>query len=234
MKRTLILALSVAGALGAYAQGTVNFAEAPDATIYIYAPQTGSPGTETTGNSASDTPAGSTVYTGGVIGGNSTSSGATGYGNGNNYTAELYGAAGTGLAFTALSPLTQYESTFSVKGAGAGLFLGASPATDPGIAGTGTASTAVATVALAAWYNGGGTITSLSAAEAAKVPYGFSLPTSTFSGPLGGTGSPPNVPPDLTGLTSFSLVTSPVPEPATITLGIMGVGAFLARRRKQQ
>ncbi len=235
MKRTLILAFSVAGALGAYAQGTVNFAEAGDATILVYAPQVGTPGTETTGNSAADSPSGSTVYTGGTIGGNTTASGPNGYGNGKNYTAELYGAAGSGLSFTALSPLTQYESTFATKPGGAGQFLGNSPSPDPGIPGTGTAASATATVALAAWYNGGGTITSLSAAQSAKVPFGFSNPTSTFSGPLGNTGSPPNVPPDLTGLTSFSLVSpSPVPEPVTITLGLMGAAAFLARRRKQQ
>jgi len=236
MKRTLILAFSVAGALGAYAQGTVNFSEASDATILIYAP-TGTTGTgpngEVVGNSASDVPAGSTAYNGGTIGGNATATGSAGYGNGNNYSAELYGAAGTGLAFSALAPLSQYESTFVTRGAG-GSFLGSAPTTDPGIPGTGTAATATATVALAAWYNGGNTITSLSAAEAAHVPYGWSVPTSTFSGPLGGTGSPPNTPPDLTGLTSFSLVPGTVPEPGTITLGIMGAAAFLARRRSRK
>jgi hypothetical protein len=235
MKRTLILALSVAGALGAYAQGTVNFTEASDATILVYAPQLASPTVETTGNSALDSPAGSTVYTGGAIGGNATATGSAGYGNGNNYTAELYGAAGSGDALTSLQPLTQYSSTFGTRAAGAGSFLGASPSPDPGIPGTGTAATATATVALAAWYNAGGTITSLAAAQAAKVPWGESPATSTFSGPLGNTGAPPNTPPDLTGLTSFSLVTpSPVPEPGTITLGLMGAAAFFARRRKQQ
>jgi len=236
MKRTLILAFSVAGALGAYAQGTVNFAEASDATILIYAPSTGGtgPNGEVVGNSAGDTPTGNTAYSGGVIGGNATATGSAGYGNGNNYSAELYGAAGSGLAFSALAPLSQYESTFVTRGGG-GLFLGSAPTSDPGIAGTGTAATATATVSLAAWYNGGGTITSLSAAETAKVPYGWSVPTSTFGGPLGGTGSPPNTPPDLTGLTSFSLVTaSTTPEPGTITLGIMGAAAFLARRRSRK
>ena len=32
-------------------------------------------------------------------------------------------------------------------------------------------------------------------------------------------------------ITSFSLRYSPVPEPSTIALGVMGVCAFLARRR---
>jgi len=234
MKKTLILAFSVAGALGAYAQGTVNFAEAGDATILIYSPSAvgNGPNGEVVGNSAADTPAGSTIYSGVVLGGNTTATGSTGYGNGNNYTAQLFGAAGTGVAFSALTPLTQYTSTFATKGGGAGQFLGASPSPDPGVPGTGTAATATATLSLAAWYNGGGTITSLAAAETAKVPYGWSTPFSTFSGPLGGTGSPPNTPPDMTGLTSFSLVLpTALPEPGTIALGIMGAAALLARRR---
>jgi len=231
MKKTLILAATLAGAVGAFAQGTVNFADGEsDVSVLIYAPNPASPTVETTGNSVGDTPSGSTVYTGGTIGGNSTSTGPTGYGNGNNFTAQLFGAAGTGLAFSQLSPLTQYTSGFAVKAGGAGQFIGASPANDPGIAGTGTASSSSATLSLAAWYNGGGTITSLAAAEAAKVPYGWSTPFSLSN--LGGSGSPPATPPDLVGLTSFSLVSS-VPEPGTITLGLMGAAAFVARRRKQ-
>jgi len=232
MKKTLILAATLAGAVGAYAQGTINFTEASDATIHVYAPQTGTPGVETTGNAANDSPAGSASYTGGFIGGNSTSTGPTGYGNGNNFTAELFGAAGSALPFSSLAPLTQYQSTFVVKSGGAGLFLGSAPNPDPGIPGVSTAASS-ATLSLAAWYNGGGTITSLAAAESQKVPYGWSTPF-TLSG-LGGIGSPPSTPPDLVGLTSFSLVTpTNVPEPGTITLAVMGAAAFLARRRKQQ
>jgi hypothetical protein len=232
MKKTLILAATLAGAVGAFAQGTVNFVEAGDATVLVYAPNPASPSVQTTGNSAADSPAGNTTYAGSAIGGNSTATGSTGYGNGNNFTAELFGAAGSALQFSALSPLTQYQSGFALKAGGAGQFLGSSPNPDPGIPGASTA-TASATLALAAWYNGGGTITSLAAAEAAKVPYGWS-PTFTLSG-LGNVGTPPGPPPDLVGLQSFSLVTpGTIPEPGTITLGAMGVAAFLARRRKQQ
>lgn len=235
MKKTLILALSVVGAVGAYAQGTVNFSEAGDATSHIYAPQ-GAGTSEVTGNAANDSPSGAATYAAGSsIGGNSTSTGSTGYGNGNNFTAELYGVSGTtaSLASVLAAPLTQYSSTFSTKPGGAGQFLGSSPATDPGISGA-TGGTG-ASLSLAAWYNGGGTITTLAAAEAAKVPYGWS-PLFTINGPLGNqsTGGPPATPPDLVGLQSFSLIatTTPLPEPGTIALGIMGAAAFLARRRK--
>jgi len=224
------------GALGAYAQGTIAFADNSASTggalqIQVYAPQTATPGVETTGNSATDIPSGSTVYTGGQIGGNSTATGSAGYGNGANFSAELFGASGSGLAFSALSALPQYSSTFFTVAGGAGLFKAVNPTGDTGIPGTGTASTAVATLALAAWYNNSGAITSLAAAETAKVPYGWSTPFTL--GGLGGTGSPPATPPLLTGLTSFSLVTpAAVPEPGIITLGIMGAGALLMRRRK--
>jgi len=53
---------------------------------------------------------------------------------------------------------------------------------------------------------------------------------------LGGAGSPPSLPGDLTGLTGFSLTGSApvgnVPEPSTIALGVIGAGALFLRRRK--
>jgi len=49
---------------------------------------------------------------------------------------------------------------------------------------------------------------------------------------LGGTvaGNPPVTAPGMTGLQGFSV--APVPEPGTIALGALGVGALLLRRRK--
>ena len=95
----------------------------------------------------------------------------------------------------------------------------------------------IALVALACWYNAGNTITSYAMAQAAgNVPYGISLPA--LENALGesqtdwtdmGNGGIPNLPEGLK-ITSFSLV-NPVPEPSTIALGVMGVCAFLARRR---
>jgi len=96
-----------------------------------------------------------------------------------------------------------------------------------------------ATVAVACWYNAGGTINSLAAASSAHVPYGISLPFTMSS--LGedsadetlfqGQQEPGNLTPAMNKLTSFSLV-STVPEPSMIALGVMGVCAFLARRKK--
>lgn len=44
----------------------------------------------------------------------------------------------------------------------------------------------------------------------------------------GGAGTPPSTPPNVTGLTSFSLV---IPEPSTIALALLGAGALFIRRR---
>jgi len=56
---------------------------------------------------------------------------------------------------------------------------------------------------------------------------GMSAP---FTIALGGGGSPPSTPSPLIGLTSFTVAI--VPEPATIALGILGLGALLIRRKK--
>ena len=52
--------------------------------------------------------------------------------------------------------------------------------------------------------------------------------SSVFSVATGGAGSPPSLPANLVGLTSFNLV----PEPSTIALGVLGAAALLIRRRK--
>jgi hypothetical protein len=90
---------------------------------------------------------------------------------------------------------------------------------------------------LAAWYNAGGTITSLAAAKAAGVPYGESAafnvtglgePSSIMTA-YNGTPTAASQAAVMRNLQSFSLTS--VPEPSTIALGVMGIGAFLARRR---
>ncbi len=176
MKKTLLIGLFSAMALGAYAQGTVNFTDrAGDATFHIYTPQAS--GVEITGNTATDIPAGSQVYGNGsvLLGG---ASGAAGlpvnYTFGNNFSVQLLAAPGTGDAASSLLPVAQYTTLMrqTAQAAVLGTFLTPSyPTGDPGIPGTSAGS---ATVALACWYNGGGTITSLAAAEAAGVPWGES------------------------------------------------------------
>jgi hypothetical protein len=109
-----------------------------------------------------------------------------------------------------------------------------------------------AEAAVVAWYNGGGQFTTYEAAKAAGVPTGYSSlfeitgliePSSVMTDDNNGTvtagqnGVAYLQGPDFnagvnTAFQSFSLTTS-VPEPSTIALGVIGACAFLARRRKK-
>jgi len=51
-----------------------------------------------------------------------------------------------------------------------------------------------------------------------------------FSLATGGSGTPPSLPANMVGLTSFTIPV--VPEPTTIALGAIGIGALMLRRRK--
>jgi hypothetical protein len=228
MKKTLILGALLAGAIGANAQGTVNFAdEITGFTMHIYGPQAS--GLPTSGNAPTgDVPSGSTVYdAGSMVGGTSQALGVGGLANGKNVSVELYAAPGLGDAITSLTAVGQYTGTAGLKAGAIGLFIpNAIAGSDPGIPGT---SGGTATVALAAWYNGGGAYNTLASAEAAGQDFGMS-PTANING-LGGVsigGAPPPTPPAI-GVESFSIQATP--EPSTIALGIMGASAFLFRRR---
>jgi hypothetical protein len=222
MKKTLILGALLAGAIGANAQGTVNFADQLTGfTMHIYGPQASD--LEVQGNAANDVPVGSTVYdAGSAIGGASTGAG---LGNGFNVSVELYGAAGSGVALANLQPLSQYSGRGGSKPGAIGLFVGnAITGTDTGIPGT---ASGPATVALYAWFNGGGSFPTLASAQAGGEWGDSGAVTLATLGNANGT--PPTTAPAI-GVPSFSLVSSS-PEPSTIALGVMGASAFLLRRR---
>jgi len=135
-----------------------------------------------------------------------------GTGAGAGFTAQLYIVNGTSL--TAVTPTTPFRT--------------ASPAAafynvDPGsfaIAGT----TAGQTVTLRMYaFNG----TAWNSADTTVMGV-----SNDISVTLGGAGSPPAVPATLAGLTGFTMKNVAVPEPSTIALGILGLGALLIRRRK--
>ena len=135
--------------------------------------------------------------------------------SGAGFMAQLYaGASASSLA--AVGSPVPFRT-----GAAAG-YVASSTLTVAGIAGGANAS-----VAMRAWDASTG-----ATYEAATVK-GSSAVLSIV---LGGAGSPPSLPADLTGLTGFSLSGSApggnVPEPSTIALGILGAGALFLRRRK--
>lgn len=136
---------------------------------------------------------------------------------GTTFMAVLYAGPSAG----ALAPI---GATLTFRtGAGAGFFNTTGQDTSR-IIGT-VAPGAVATIQVRAWENTSGAITSWDLATAAGVKTGQSA---IFTVTTGGVGSPPSLPANLVGLTSFSLV----PEPATYALLALGAGALLLRRRK--
>jgi hypothetical protein len=266
MKKIAIVGLLSLCAAGVYAQGTLIFYNNfSDLDFQIYQPNPSSPAVQQVGDTSdqgtiSGVSGPYTTYGGIAIGGAldpspSTSLTPASYTYGNDFTAQIFAmSAGNatvsgGLpipAFTALSPVTQYIEQFATtSGGGANLNSVAIPG-DPGIPGTGYSGSGHgansllnnAFIAVAAWYNAGGTINSLSAAQTANVPWGTSdvallqglgEPASVMTSDVGHI-TPLTVPTEPYGITSFSLIS--VPEPSTIALGLMGVCGFLARRRK--
>jgi hypothetical protein len=229
---------------------------AADSIWHVWSPDLVNPTSEYQGNTSvlynsttqlGDYPVGTQVYTGTMIGGYTTGgTSSSSWANGANYSAALYAAPGTlannptstalngGLVLVAgsLTPFSTAGNAYN-----AGLIAGAPislliPNTsfngDTGPNGPlGANDPTSATCQMAAWYNNGGTITTLAEAIAANVPSGYGN-AFTVNGLGGGSVTPPNS----LGGRGFSLTTA-VPEPSTIALGVMGACAFLARRRKQ-
>jgi hypothetical protein len=240
MKNTLVMISALAGAVGAFAQGTINWNDGQSSgTISIMSPNPGTPAVEEVGQTSYDSPVGNANYSGGWIGGTATSPGGgvgatPGTVNGVNYQAG--GSFSVGLYLdTSLSALTADiltgtpVATSAIQtGGAAGLWStsGSLQATDNSVA-PGTH----VFVGIAAWYAGSGA--GSYAAGIGVDPEGYVESTSEVS--LGG-GGPPALPtPGLSnlGLTSFSLATT-TPEPSTIALGVMGASAFLMRLRRKQ
>jgi len=255
MKKIVIIGLLSLCAAGAYAQGTLVFGNDTPGTIvtHIWSPDSVTPTVQITGNTANDFPVGSQTYPRSVLIGGS--SGAAGlpinYSFGNNFTAQIYADANVlNASASSLTPVAAYITTLATSSnPGAGFIVLGNLSPDPGIPYANTYSDALnngtldnkATIALACWYNAGGTINSLAAAQAAGVPYGES-PTfnmknlgepSSIMTALNGAPTAATSAGNMAALQSFSLIgPSSVPEPCTIALGLMGACAFLARRKK--
>jgi hypothetical protein len=163
-------------------------------------------------------------------------------GNGNDWSIELYGAAGAGDPQSSLSPLGSIATFATGVAAGDGTPGTWQSSAVIDIPGTSLAGQ-LATVQLYAWYNDGGAITSYAQALGVGVPAGSSLAANVaVGGPnLSGPPSPPNAlpyyalafnpPPDDLAAFNFSLENT-VPEPSTIALGVLGVSTFLMRLRR--
>jgi hypothetical protein len=220
MKKSLIAMTLLAGAVTGFSQGQIYMTDYSGSfAIQIFDQEFGATGTvpvtyngatvnEVQGNDSSDSNPGSVNYTSATLGAG--------------YDVELL-AGPTGTPLASLVPVAGSLITSWLGGSAAGYWN--APTLSPTIPGT----TTTATVAIAAWNNEGGTITSLATAIADGAPWGISATATTAA--LGfDTVVPPFLP---AGLTSFSLGTS-VPEPSTIALGVIGASAFLMRLRRKQ
>jgi len=265
MKTIAIIGVLALCAAGAYAQGLLQLDNNLSGQVitHIYSPSPGSPNVQVTGNTSTEYPVGTQVYTGTPIGG---SSGAAGlpvnYAYGNNFTVEIYALGeddttdnspsgdgglnplynGKNTLFSSLMPVTQYTSTMGENASqGAGFIVTINPANDPGIPWSGynvpnDSLDTVAAISLVCWYNAGGTI-SLATARADQYPWGAS-PVFIANN----LGEPTSVTEAYNGTQATqpgalrnlrSFGLTQAPEPSTIALGVMGAFAFLARRRKQ-
>jgi len=225
----------LAGAVSVYSQGQISLNDYNgNFAIQVFLPQStaastvavsygGYSGFEEMGQTANENavPAGTASYVAGPLTGTSAAPA---------YSVQLLAAPGNGVAIGSLVPTGNVINDWysgSASGAGLGGFWNVNQ-TD-GIASV-AGTTTTATVALAAWNNEGGTLTTLSAAQKAGASWGVST-TGNISALGFGTVLPPNLP---TSITSFSLIAaSTVPEPSTIALGVMGASAFLMRLRRK-
>lgn len=209
MKRLLLAACALTCAASVFGQGQVVFNNRVVGSIvsHIYAPNTINPGLVQQGNGTADTAAGTTDWSSSL--GWVPLDGASG-----TYTVQLWG--GPDAASLAPVPTTTTMRT----GAAAGFVNGVTVAVPNVAGGPGGPG---ATFQVLAWDNQGGTITSYAAALTRGESTVFSI-----TGPLGGG---PQLPPNLTGWTSFNI--APVPEPSTFALAGLGAAALLIFRRRK-
>jgi hypothetical protein len=219
MKKSLLTISLLAGATMGYAQGTINWADyiAPSKTgvgfsISVFGPATpGAAPTSGLGNTANDTPAGTTTYAGAPLSGTA-------------YTVGLYVGSTPALAASAVTSGSPIATTTFLTGSGAGdwEFAKSLDATDP-------AGPATVYVDIAAWSSSAATY-----AAAFSTPgdlFGSSGPSTSPVAEVGG--SPPPTPNNLQGLGLTDFTVGSVPEPSTIALGVMGASAFLMRLRRK-
>jgi hypothetical protein len=222
MKKNLLILAGLLSAVGAFAQGSIQFSDrvTGTSTAAVVAPIFGvdpaNPGQVKQGNPAqagtAPIPVGTQVYGGAPL-------------VGTGFTASIWArVAGTQNAFVqaATTPfrVTTSSSLFGFWTVPGTAVVLNNVASDPAVR---------AEILIRVWDNKGGTITSWAQAidPASLDATGESLPF-TVSDQLGGGLV---LPPTLKGLQSFQL--TQVPEPSVIALGALGAGCLLLLRRRK-
>jgi len=204
----------MAVAASVFAQGTVDFNNRKSGVMVtkVYEPNPADPTVQVVGNSATDTPAGTTDYTG-----------LTPLA-GSDWTAALWAAPGAGAdegSLQAATPTTTFRT-----GAAAG-FIAAATATLTGVA----ADAAVATLQLRVYPSAYADWAAAQAAWDADTTGTIWIGKSPLFD-VNAIGGNLNTPPVMEGLQSFSLVANVIPEPSTFALLGLGALGMLIFRRK--
>jgi hypothetical protein len=219
-KAVIIAALALTTAVGARAQGTVQFNNGIAGTLitHVYAPN--SANVAQIGNGSNDTPSGPTSWAGFTFVG---AAGVSGVYGGSTTFAQLLAANGGGQAESSLVPATP-TTTFRTGTAG-GRVTGVT-ATLTGVA----IDAASATIEMVAWDNSSGLYPTWSQASVAWQNALIAAGKSgTFT--VNAIGGGLNPPPVLSGLQSFSMYI--IPEPTSMALvGLGAAAALIFRRRK--
>jgi len=219
MKKTILTAIALTCAVGAFAQGTVIFNNRVAGTIVTHVFNGGS--TQLRGTYAGDTPSGTTFPTNGLslVGGAGFWSSLLG--------GPLGTAEGSLLAGTIAAPVagSGAAATSFRTGAAAG-FIAGSTATFNNIA----PDSASATFEMVAWDNTSGNYSTWALASAAW-QQGLIAGGTSGEFNVSAIGGVLNPAPTLNGLQSFNIYM--IPEPTTIALAGLGAAAVLIFRRRK-
>jgi hypothetical protein len=213
MKKTLLIALLMAGAASVFGQGAINWGNQAGGRFPIYGPDPGNPSSSQSGQSSLGNPPGATAYNGALL-------------QGTGFTFDVFaGPSAAPEGSLVLIAQTTFRTSANPAALPAGLVNGGTT-TVPGVTAGQTAH-----YEIRVWNNQGGTILTWAQAQAAGTT-AMGQSALLTSAALGGslTDGTPVANPN-TVFTSFNI--AQVPEPTTFALAGLGAAALLIFRRRK-